>query len=109
LLDSNSDPYDLTGYSIRAEIRKEYKSANPVATWTTTITDEVNGQVSLELTASETSAIPAGHKLVTAYNYQLIKDGVYYWDVEIYRDVLGVEEVTRCMSGKLIIAPEVTK
>jgi len=54
-------PVDLTGYTFKADIRKEYNTA-VVASFTINETDLVNGQFNIELSAAVTEALPMNTK-----------------------------------------------
>ena len=89
LTDENGDVIPLGGYVANSQIRKWYTSLNPTAVFTTSI-DAVNGELTLSLTANQTSAIVAGR---------------YVYDVEI--DQNGV--ISRIVEGIVTVTPQVTK
>ena len=88
--DANGLPYNLTGYSSRAQIRKSYSSSNSVP-FATSINTPLEGQVALSLTAVQTRAM---------------KSGRYVYDVEIY-NVGG--HVVRVAEGQVEISPASTQ
>ena len=59
-------PVDLTGYTVRSQIRKSYKSANASATFTTSIIDAATGNIQLSLAASITANLNYGRYLYDA-------------------------------------------
>lgn len=85
-------PLDLTGFTARSKIRKNYTDEDPLATFTMTIeSPATDGRITMSLSATITASIPA----TTAV-----------YDVEIES---GGGVVTRIMQGKAIISPEATK
>ena len=90
LNDSNGLPYDLTDYSSRAQIRKTYSSTTAVS-FTTSITDPLEGKVNLSLTAEQTRAM---------------KEGRYVYDVEVYNDS---GQVIRICEGQVEVTPAVSQ
>ena len=80
---------DLTGYSGRADMRKEYTSSNGTS-FTVAITTPSNGTVTLSLTAEQTAALDADR---------------YVYDVEL---VSGAT-VHRIVQGNATVFPEVTR
>lgn len=90
LLDDDGNPVDLTGTSVRGQIRKTYSSTTPVATFTLVGTLSSDGRVLLRLSATETANISSGK---------------YVYDVEW----VNGSTVSRILEGKVIVRPEVTK
>lgn len=82
---------DLSGYTVRSQIRKKFSDTNPSETFTITYPDAVNGVVRLSLSATETAALARGR---------------YYYDVEL---VDGVGKVVKLYKGNFIIYAEATK
>jgi hypothetical protein len=89
LTDENGDILDLTGYVANSQIRKWYTSSNPAATFTTSI-NVASGELTLSLSANQTSNLVAGR---------------YVYDVEI--DQNGI--VSRIVEGIVTVTPQVTK
>ena len=83
---STKEPFDLTGYSARGQIRKSYTSTNFVD-FTCVIQ---NGSVVISLTATQTRAMKAGR---------------YLYDVEIYN---ASNNVIRIAQGIFEVSPSVT-
>lgn len=90
--DVNGLPYNLTGYTPRAQIRKSYSSSNAVQ-FATSINGNapLSGAVSLSLTAIQTRAM---------------KPGRYVYDVEIFNDG---GHVMRIAEGQVEISPASTR
>ena len=87
---SNGDPLNLTGFTVKSQIRKSY--ASPTAyDFTTSLYAAAAGKIRLSLTATQTSAI---------------KPGRYLYDVEI---TSGSGEKRRVLEGIIIITPEITQ
>ena len=59
-------PVDLTGYTIRSQMRKSYKSANATATLIATVIDASAGNIQLSLDASTTANIKYGRYVYDA-------------------------------------------
>lgn len=97
----NGAPFDLTGYSVRGQIRKTYSSTSAIKSFTCTVASPATaGIINVVLAASDTAAIPAG-KLPTDSASQ------YVYDFEIYTGT--PEVVDRFPQGVLRIDREVTK
>lgn len=88
--DSAGDILDLDGYTATAQIRKTYSSSTVSATFSTTISAAA-GQVTLDLTDAQTSALTAGR---------------YVYDLNIESSG-GV--ITRVIEGQAIVTPGVTR
>lgn len=87
--DQNGDPKDLSEYTAAAQMRKSYYT-NTSINFTAQISLPEDGEVTVSLTATQTSAIKAGR---------------YVYDIEI----TGEGETLRVLEGIVIINPEVTK
>lgn len=72
----NNEPFNLTGYSARGQIRKSYASTNFVA-FTTVVQ---SGSVVISLTSTQTRAMKAGR---------------YLYDVEIYNTANNVIRIAQ--------------
>jgi len=90
VFDSNGDPFNLSGYSIASQIRKNYSTSTIAATFTTDTVSAANGTLSLNLTASETGNL---------------KYGRYLYDVEI----TGASQTLRAAEGIVVVYPQITK
>lgn len=101
ILNPNGTPVDLTGATIRAQIRKTPNSTlSPGATAVFTITNATNGQFNWEFSASDTTLLTADASGETAAGSQ------YVWDMEL-QDSTG--RVLPLLYGKVSVYREVTK
>jgi hypothetical protein len=87
---TNGTPYNLTGYSVRGQIRKTYSSLTAIS-FTTNINVPTSGNVGISLTASQTRGM---------------KPSRYVYDVEIYNDG---GHVLRIAEGQVEISPASTR
>lgn len=92
--DANGNELDLTGYTLRSQLRKSYGSSSYTAFTVTPAQDPTTGQLTISLTATQTSALKAGR---------------YVYDVEIVSPVIDGSEVTRVLEGIITVTPEVTR
>jgi hypothetical protein len=88
--DAVGNPLDLTGYELRSQMRKSYASNSFVA-FTVVSDNPEEGDLTISLTASQTSAL---------------KSGRYVYDIEIEDQD---EVVTRVLEGIITVTPEVTR
>jgi len=88
LTNDDNTPKDLTNYTIASQIRKSYYTN----TFTAFTTSKVNltGEITISLTAAETSALKAGR---------------YVYDIEIE----DPSETVRVIEGIVTVTPEVTR
>ena len=91
LTDVNGDPYDLTDYTAKSQVKKSYYSTNNTAVFTATINDAATGNVQISLSAANTTSIKAGR---------------YVYDVEV-EDASG--NISRIFEGIVNVLPNVTK
>jgi len=87
--DQNGDLKDLTGYTVAAQMRRSYYTTTSTS-FTAVVSLPEDGEVTISLTAVQTSAIKAGR---------------YVYDIEI----TGDGETLRVLEGIVVINPEVTK
>jgi uncharacterized membrane protein YfhO len=87
--DQNGDLKDLTGYTVAAQMRRSYYTTTATS-FTATVSLPEDGEVTISLTAVQTSAVKAGR---------------YVYDIEI----TGDGETLRVLEGIVVINPEVTK
>ena len=87
--DQNGDVKDLTDYTVTAQMRKSYYSSTATS-FTASATSPTDGEITISLTATQTSALKAGR---------------YVYDIEIASD----EETLRVLEGIVVINPEVTR
>lgn len=91
---ANANPLDLTGYTLRAQMRKSYGATSYTAFTVTAAADPTTGELTISLTAVQTSALKAGR---------------YVYDIEIVSPVVDGSEVTRVLEGIITVTPEVTR
>ena len=89
--DLTNDYINVSGYTVRSQLRRSYYSANASANINCSITDAPNGEITLSMTAGTTANI---------------KGGRYLFDVET-TDVSNTK--TRILEGTLTITPRITK
>lgn len=58
--DNTNLPQDLTAYVVTSQLRKSIISANASANLTCTVSDPANGEITLSMTAANTSNLRAG-------------------------------------------------
>ena len=93
LLDTDGvTPLDLTGCTVRSQLRKSYSDTNPTLSFTCTINPvPTTGRVIISATATQTAAVPKGK---------------YVYDVEV-EDTVG--KVFKPYKGCMCVTPEATK
>ena len=89
--DTQGDAVNLTTYSASSQLRKSYYSSS-ANTLTATITGNANGQITLSMTAANTSALTPGR---------------YVFDLIITNSTDN--SVTRVIEGTAIVLPSVTR
>lgn len=87
--DSNGDPIDISNRTYSGQIRKAPGGASVEASFTSSITDAVNGKVQISLSSSQTASIPSG---------------TYYYDVQ--ENNLGI--ILTLMAGKATVSAQVS-
>lgn len=87
---TNGQPLDLTGYTVASQMRKSYGSSTAYA-FTASIYNATQGKVRLQLSASQSEAIPAGRWL---------------YDVEI---TSPSSVKTRVVEGIVTVNPQITQ
>lgn len=87
--DQYGDLKDLSDYTAASQMRKSFYT-NTAIDFTTEVSSPLDGEVTISLTAEETSAIKAGR---------------YVYDIEIN----STEETVRVLEGIVVVNPEVTK
>jgi len=92
VIKENSIAKDITGYSVRGEIRTAKGAATVTATFVGTVPNPSLGTLKIELSNSITKDIAAG---------------VYWYDIEIF--TAGDALVTRILEGTATVTGEVTK
>jgi len=76
MVNPNATPVNLTGATIRGQIRKLALDTVIVETFNVVITNPTAGQYTFGLTDEETALIPAGELLD-------VPDSLYVWDMEL--------------------------
>lgn len=89
--DITNTPINVSGYTVTSQIRRSYYSANIAANITCTITNASNGEITMSMTAANTSNIKAGR---------------YVFDV---KTVDTYDVTNRVIEGIITITPQVTK
>jgi hypothetical protein len=90
--DAQGTAEDLTGYGVRGHLKNKYSDVTPLLDLSPTISNAAGGQVDINVSASVTTTLP-------------ITQGVY--DIEKYL-LSDTSIVTKIISGKILINPEVT-
>lgn len=91
--DANGNALNLTGYTLRSQMRKSY-GATSYTSFTVVSATPATGELTISLTDTQTSALKAGR---------------YVYDVEIVSPVGDGSEVTRVLEGIITVTPEVTR
>ncbi len=94
-VEENSSPKDLSGYTVRGQVRKKKADPTPILTFVTNISNPSGGVFDISLTATVTTALALKNDPVS-----------YVYDVEIES---GAGVVTRLVEGVATVVPEVTK
>jgi hypothetical protein len=88
LTNDDGSEKDLTDYTVSSQIRKSYYTSTYTAFSTSKV--DLTGEITLSLTATQTSALKAGR---------------YVYDLEI----TSSEETVRVIEGIVTVTPEVTR
>jgi len=88
--DVNGDPFNLTGFTAKSQMRKSYYSTNATAQFTITISAPTTGVLNMSLPSANTANIAAGR---------------YVYDVAI-KD--STNNVSRVLEGIVNVLPRVT-
>lgn len=88
---STGSPLNLASYTVKSQMRKSYGSSTAYD-FTATVYDAATGKIRLQITAANTSLIPAGR---------------YLYDIEITNT--STDAKTRVLEGIVIVTPEITK
>jgi hypothetical protein len=88
--DATGEAVNLTGYTLRSQLRKSYGATSYTA-FTAASASPTTGELTISLTDTQTSAL---------------KSGRYVYDVEI---VDTNNAVTRVLEGIITVTPEVTR
>jgi hypothetical protein len=95
--DATGSPVDLTGWTVRMQVRETPADSTPILTSdggspTITLTKNSSGEITITISASTTASLTA----TTAY-----------YDIEAQQTSSGV--VRRILKGRFVISPEVTR
>lgn len=90
VVSSNGQPLNLTGYTVKSQMRKSYSSSQAY-TFTCSVQDALNGKIRLQLSSAESQAITPGR---------------YLYDVEI---ISPSGNKTRVVEGIVTVIPEITQ
>jgi hypothetical protein len=88
---SDGITFNLTGYTVRGQIRKTYTSSTSIA-FVASIDVPSNGRITITLPAATTAAM---------------KPGRYVYDLEIVETLTG--KITRVVEGQVEVNPRVTR
>lgn len=92
LTDDVTNTYvNVSGYTVRSQMRRSYYSTNATANLVCTVTDAANGEITMSLGASNTAAIKAGR---------------YLFDLET---IDTSNTVSRVLEGIITVTPEITR
>lgn len=92
LTDDLTNAYiNVSGYTVRSQMRRSYYSQNASANIVCTITDAPNGEITMSMTAANTANL---------------KPGRYLYDLEV---VDTNSTVSRILEGIITVTPEVTR
>lgn len=89
--DSTNAPINLSGFSVRSQMRKSYYSANVSEYISCSISDSANGKILMSIPAANTTNLSAGR---------------YVFDLET---VSPLGAVSRVLEGTITITPGVTR
>lgn len=84
-------PLDLTGYTVKSQMRKSYSSSTAYS-FTATVQNSTLGQIRLALTSAQSETIPHGRWL---------------YDVEITQTSTGLKK--RVVEGIVLVTPQITQ
>lgn len=90
LTDTDDGAFDLSGYTVFSQMRKNYAASSAAATFATQHNDD-QGQITLSLTNTQTNVLDPGR---------------YLYDVEI---VSGAGTITRVVEGIVTVTPGITR
>jgi hypothetical protein len=90
IFESSTQVMNLSGFTIRAEMRKAFASTTFVA-FTIMVPNPANGKIIFRLTAAQTAALTPG---------------IYVYDMETVDSAGSVE---RALQGRVVVSPQVTR
>jgi hypothetical protein len=89
--DITNSNINISGYTVRSQMRRSYYSANATANITCTITNAAQGEITMNMSAGTTANIKAGR---------------YLFDLET---VDGLGTVSRVLEGIITVTPGITR
>jgi hypothetical protein len=95
-------PIDLTGVTVRAQIREKTSSSTIAASFTCVVTDDVGGLINISMSATTTAAIAAAVQPTAGTK----TNRLYLWDLEL---VYSATKVIRLLQGSVTLSPEATR
>ena len=93
IFESDDTPRDLTGLTVNAQMRRNFRS-RMATDFTVDVTTPTEGEFKLKLTAQQTKAL---------------RPGRYVYDVEVVDDTVLPIIVARAVQGIVRVQPEVTR
>jgi hypothetical protein len=92
LTNSNGSPMNISGYSVRGQVRYSYGSTGILLDLNPSIQNATGGGINVHLTPEQTAALPTT---------------IAVYDIESY--LAANNTVSRVLNGTFSIAPEVTR
>lgn len=105
-------PIDITGYTGRGEIRKDFVASSPIlATFVVAISDPTNGVFKISIDATTTASLVDDANRDTDYyssNYSDTSNNVQigFYDIELDD---GSGFITRLLNGRVFFSDEITR
>lgn len=87
---ANGSPLDLTGYTVKSQMRKSYSSTT-VVDFVATLHDAIQGQIKISMPSATSTGIASGR---------------WVYDVEITQTSTGLKK--RVVEGIVTVIPQVT-
>lgn len=103
LSDSSGVPVNLTGYTIKSQMRKNYAASTAAATFQTSH-NGVSGQITLVLPKADYTESEVTHPGTNS-----LEPGRYLYDVEITAPVAQNSKTTRVVQGTAIVTAGITR
>jgi hypothetical protein len=96
LVNTDGSQKNLSDHSVAAKLKKNYNSTDSdTTTFTTSVTDALQGITTISLSNTQTDALKAGR---------------YVYDVELsFNDSDGNTIIERILEGRITVTPSVTK
>jgi hypothetical protein len=101
-------PVNLTGFTVRAMLRKTYKDAAPAVFDTTIVSPASLGKIELSLPAATTALLKPNCKDATQVSFEAknLLFAPYVWDLEA---IEASGDVWRVLNGLAVVTPEATR